>query len=416
MQDEWWYLKEESKYGPVEKKGPFSESELGDLLVAGTLTRSSRVWKPGRKEWVAIEREESLDKLLETLPAPLPGEDRKRLELGSPVRRFFARVIDLILFIYAVAFLTGFVLAQTYSSGLWALQDPRYAFLVGLLLVPAGLLAEALVFGLLGTTPGKWVLGLRVQDADGSTPGFLAYLGRQLKVYVYGLGLGIPIINLFTMIRQYGALRDNDTTTYDANRFRVMQKLMTWARAVLSTFVFVALLAGYIYLNLLDGLSRQRMEHGFPWENPQTEYTVFIPQGWDHLELTDDTGATLHQFISPMHKAEVYFASEPRLSKEDSLEAYATWWRDSLREDYPLKQVQYQMNYDGLRIATLVGGDPMSNDGRLEAYFFETKQQFWRILEFHYAGTETSLQAVRQLRDELVYSAHDKPWLEGLER
>ena len=54
--------------------------------------------------------------------------------------------------------------------------------------------AESLLVGLFGTTPGKGLMGLRVRDARGDAPGIARALRRSFAVYARGLAFGLAIL------------------------------------------------------------------------------------------------------------------------------------------------------------------------------------------------------------------------------
>lgn len=60
--------------------------------------------------------------------------------------------------------------------------------------------AESLLIGLFGTTPGKWLLGLRVRDARGGPPGLARAFRRSFAVYARGLAFGLAILTPIAML------------------------------------------------------------------------------------------------------------------------------------------------------------------------------------------------------------------------
>ncbi|HRG16567.1 MAG TPA: RDD family protein [Pseudomonadota bacterium] len=60
--------------------------------------------------------------------------------------------------------------------------------------------AESLLIGLFGTTPGKWLLGLRVRDARGEAPGIPRAFKRSFWVYARGLGFGLLFVTPFAIL------------------------------------------------------------------------------------------------------------------------------------------------------------------------------------------------------------------------
>jgi len=62
----WWYVSN------GERKGPVSTNDLHDLLVYGTLTPNSLVWKQGMEGWQSAGRIDELASLLWSVPPEIP--------------------------------------------------------------------------------------------------------------------------------------------------------------------------------------------------------------------------------------------------------------------------------------------------------------------------------------------------------
>jgi uncharacterized RDD family membrane protein YckC len=74
---------------------------------------------------------------------------------------------------------------------------------------------NAVAIGLSGGSVGKWFFGIRVLDAAGQTIGIGRALRRESSVWVRGLGFGIPIITLITLIVAFKHLTKSGTTSWD---------------------------------------------------------------------------------------------------------------------------------------------------------------------------------------------------------
>jgi uncharacterized RDD family membrane protein YckC len=89
-------------------------------------------------------------------------------------------------------------------------------WVVLLLLFPIALVLDAGVYRALGNTPGKAIAGIKALAQDGrrmlSAP---AYLGRNFAVYFFGLGLGLPLVSLFTLIYGYRRAAAGEVSTWD---------------------------------------------------------------------------------------------------------------------------------------------------------------------------------------------------------
>jgi uncharacterized RDD family membrane protein YckC len=132
---------------------------------------------------------------------------------AHPWRRFFARTLDLGLFSVLSFILIGGVLTILAPD----LLDP-FIVLVVIAPVLSIILAApwiALAIGLTGGTPGKWLFGVRVANAEGRPIGIAAAFLRELKVASVGTGLGIPIVSLFFLWQAQEHLVDRKKTTWD---------------------------------------------------------------------------------------------------------------------------------------------------------------------------------------------------------
>jgi hypothetical protein len=74
---------------------------------------------------------------------------------------------------------------------------------------------EAIALGLFGRTPGKALLGLEVRRRDGGRPGLLTGVRRAREVFVRGLGLGIPLVNLIAIVASGARLINKGATSWD---------------------------------------------------------------------------------------------------------------------------------------------------------------------------------------------------------
>lgn len=66
-----------------------------------------------------------------------------------------------------------------------------------------------------GTTPGKWIMGVRVRRLDEQRVGFFTALARALWVFTVGLGLLIPMVSLICMVSARSQLVRDRRTSWD---------------------------------------------------------------------------------------------------------------------------------------------------------------------------------------------------------
>lgn len=197
------------------------------------------------------------------LMKPNPRFKRKGIEAERPWFRYFARMLD-----YSVwAIMLGFVLG--FTSALWPNAFGDYMFngagsnvawnlLATLTWVPV----EAVVIALWGSTLGKAAFGIRVESGDGKAiqPLTMAKsFRRALGVYTWGIGLGVPLVTLFTMWWSYRHLSKAEPLNWEKqSQTRSRYEGVRWWLLL----VLVALVASAVYLGLRSE-SQQRNIRNF---------------------------------------------------------------------------------------------------------------------------------------------------------
>jgi DNA-binding transcriptional MerR regulator len=139
---------------------------------------------------------ETLDaeKYLAALPQPKSGAVCLNMEqepvtgVFHPWRRYFARMLDFS--IYSAIWLA--VLALGFHVNVPAMAG-RMSFFNTLVAGLLMLFLEPLLLQLFGTTPGKWIFGLHLEDEDGCRPAYSDGFDRTLTAIGLGLGYFIPI-------------------------------------------------------------------------------------------------------------------------------------------------------------------------------------------------------------------------------
>ena len=256
-----WYIAVDGT--PV---GPHSRESLEHLRAAGKIAADAMVWREGMSGWtpyaesglsspspppipppipVRATSEAASDHILpvnppvelshnvygfadagrqsqhesEQPPAQAVDDDGWQSTKPAPWRRYFARMFDAVILGALIWMVLGLAFAalstQMYQTffGTGGLADnPLLSTMMTFaLMMPV----EALMLGLSGTTAGKWVFGMRVTDSRGCAIGFSDALRREGAVFLRGLGLGIPIVSLFTLVSGYNALTKSGFTTWD---------------------------------------------------------------------------------------------------------------------------------------------------------------------------------------------------------
>ena len=174
--------------------------------------------------------------------------DESKAFLGGqhhPWRRLFARTVDICTAGFVLFMLLIFAFSATMpeqAAGFAkAIENPIIASVVLYLI---WLPAEALLLSLFGTTPAKWLFGIRVAHPGGDLLSLSEAVNRSFLVFVQGVGFGIPFVALFTQLFAYRRLTKTGTTLWDTStRAVVLHQKWGVLRALACTAaVFVVLI------------------------------------------------------------------------------------------------------------------------------------------------------------------------------
>lgn len=134
--------------------------------------------------------------------------------IAEPWLRFFARFVDLQIWVLILAFMSGFLLPSLFEQHpFFATQLGSWVF--GWFLVPIAMILDAGAYSLFGNTPGKWMAGIRVKSLAGDKVSFKTYLKRNFGMYWFGLGMDIPIVVLVTLWSSYSSAEIQEAVRWD---------------------------------------------------------------------------------------------------------------------------------------------------------------------------------------------------------
>jgi hypothetical protein len=174
---------------------------------------------------------------------PPPGENLANAEANirtqaiCPWRRYFARYFDILVFSLSV----GVIARIAYPSILNVNE-----ILLGIVVLFCMMLFEVLLISCYGTTAGKWLFNIYVFSANGNKLDFIRSFKRSFKVLYQGLGFGIPIVSLVTMLSAYQTLKSNGIAKWDeqlnirvkCGRFRILRVFIVVA-SIIIVFIFL---------------------------------------------------------------------------------------------------------------------------------------------------------------------------------
>ena len=139
-------------------------------------------------------------------------DDAKKPPLSAPYpwRRFFAFLMDYFI-TWVICLSVLFTVRQLQGYAL----DEGSPTLRLLVITYFEWLGEAALLSTVGTTPGKWILGLCVRGVDGERLSFRQAAFRALKRFVYGNACGVPLLSLWRLWMSYQACAKGDILPWD---------------------------------------------------------------------------------------------------------------------------------------------------------------------------------------------------------
>lgn len=229
MSEGWFYMKD------GQSVGPFSEAEVVKLFTSKMVFRDTLFWSSTTNQWQPLS---DAFPFARSTPPPLPTPRTKPDDLEPvpaevdgpspaawtdvephPWRRYFARMLDAMVLGSVMWFGVGVVLfalnpdgAQKMVDGLNTPQG-RIANSIGTAFL--AMFPNALLIGYFGSTPGKWLFGIHVAEESGRPIGLARSMQRELRVWVFGLGLAMPLISLFTLLSSFSQLKNDGHTSWD---------------------------------------------------------------------------------------------------------------------------------------------------------------------------------------------------------
>lgn len=164
-----------------------------------------------------------------------------------PWVRFWARKLDfLILTCLTIVFLfLGIV-------PLGDLDEPDTKYLLVLGVVFAWILIEAIVLGVFGTTPGKSLFKIKLTKNNGSKVDLGDTFPRTFLVWIKGLGLGIPIVWIFTTLASYFSLKKKRAASWDTNMgLQITHEHIGGLRIFFAIMLFFVLAIGLSFIQII---------------------------------------------------------------------------------------------------------------------------------------------------------------------
>lgn len=378
----WWYTDRGRK-----RIGPVDQAEIERLIESGEIGPQSLLWKSGMDAWRRFDQIEELLHIKPATPPPLPPEAAIDTPIWLPANRwprFFARIFDLWIEMMAVSFSLAFVLGRSSPEFLRWLDTPGSTQMFGLLCVPIALTLDAAIHRVFGNTPGKALLGLRVERLDGAPIAFGLYLERNLSLWFFGLAFGLPLINLMTMANQAMRIGRGKPARHDESTgCRVVNEQIGWARRGAFALVFLVALFGMLVISAMEQsaareTARAAVAQDYPWVNPETGRSILIEPRWRQGVQTNPEGGTIYMFTEASERAVVLLAVET--FPEVDLDFYTMTLREATAPAMRLADEGSTFNRDGYESWMAKGTMVESPESRVEIQVVKVGDAYWRVI------------------------------------
>lgn len=184
-----------------EKSGPFESFVVRERIDSGELKADTQSWYPGADGWGPLSEIPQFKSLFEAevedlvTPPPVPqattnqailrkaiAEERAKAPPIHLTRRLFARIHDCILYMTLI-----FIVFK--ERALKVMDSESMMPLLGIGL--AYVILDGIMTHLWKSSPGKFLLGMRVTDAVGYAIPLKFALLRSLRVWILGLGMWV---------------------------------------------------------------------------------------------------------------------------------------------------------------------------------------------------------------------------------
>ena len=220
------------------KEGPVSHGELQEMLDQGKIDSSTRIWTQSFEDWLPISEVEHFNMASLDVTPTITIDKKVDYERETdqdyvrprPWVRFWARMVDYSLFVLILSFFIGF----------FGLHLGYVGSFSGMVAIFFWVFVEALLIGTVGTTPGKWLLRVVVRDENHHKLSLSESLNRSFSVWWLGMGAGLPIVSLITMLVAAVKLNSSGMTSWDRrSKFKVFHGKVGLARTLVVILYFL---------------------------------------------------------------------------------------------------------------------------------------------------------------------------------
>ncbi|MFD2262252.1 RDD family protein [Lacibacterium aquatile] len=359
---------------------PYDSIAIERMLSFGAITLKTPLWREGMDGAAPLE---TFDELLDNMRGDhrLGLVDVVATTYAGAWRRFFARLIDLALVLIPALFLIA-SFTDFFDRGVSARLTTT-----SVLLTLLAVLLEVPVLAWSGSTPGKWLMGVKLRRQNGSRIDFRGLVRRNLRLWYYGLGAGIPIAMPFTL--WFSRERGN------------AGELVRWDEETLHRTRRAPDLLDRLADRFNIGWSRS----GAGWINPITRQVATLQPSWRVLPEQTMPDKTFYVFGA--QEAVVIFARDviPLID----LDLYADIVRTRMTTSF---QGQTEITRDdGSRRVELLARDRMSDtDFDITNRIWHAQgDEYWRLVIYRPMGKVRAGQQALKVADALEATVTPRP-------
>lgn len=385
-----------------ERKGPATEEEIRGLIQSGKIVPQAYVWRNGMTNWhVAGEHPDFADLFVTPPPVPPPATSVKipppafqpvttapGVVLSSrPWPRFWARLFDNLLFVPLLGF--GIALwSAVYAPDIYVKLVGMNELLFSLMIMPLVAVLLGVSMTLLGSTPGKAIVGVQVPVPPGGRRLWF-YLTREFKVWIAGLGMGIPFVALFTQIAQYRRLASGRPASYDEGNPAVVAS--PGKMRLGTAFALVAvLLIGNTILRTEEKRVASNLTATQTWVSPVTGKAATIGKSWQPQPIEAGSGTAFY-FVASALLSEAIFGHETLPSDNIDTMTYANAIKDAVASEVTINTEWQPVRVQGMPGVRAAGISTRASDAKVEVTIVVNGRDAWRTLMFIRGGSAEQL-------------------------
>lgn len=191
--------------GVLEEQVHFLENQIHQNLKAINVCQAMRA---ADVQYGSLDASYYL-KMLNSTTGKITQEYREPISKEiHPIRRFAARILDVTLLHALIQFVMVVLLRVRPWNDAKAIFVRYLSYLIWIPL-------EAVFIHFWGTTPGKWVLGIRFEAANGGKMHYGAAVFRAFSAAFAGCGLYVPFVEIWRFIKSYQTLKRGESLPWD---------------------------------------------------------------------------------------------------------------------------------------------------------------------------------------------------------